>query len=330
MREVTMTTLTLAPAAFADMATAAMRAPSLHNSQPWRLRHHDGAFEVYADPSRTPHIADATGWGMRVACGAAAFNARLALAVTGLSAQTDLCPDPQLPDLMVRISPVDFRLPSAVEEILHASINRRFSNRLPFWPAAVGGDSRARLAQAARAEGAWLELFSDTASVYVLAELARAADDVLVDDSAYRAELEAWRRPDDGYRDGVPASAGGFRPSPDDLLPARPFSQRLRPSPLDHESPPLLAVLGTSGSGTIHDLTAGMALQRVLLTADAAGLSTSLFSQVIEVAAAREQLRLSLGRTDVPQMLMRIGYGRPGFPTSRRDPAIVDEQERQP
>jgi nitroreductase len=314
-----MTTLTLAPAAFEDMAAAAIRAPSLHNSQPWSFRHHDGAFEVYADSSRTPHIADATGWGMRVACGAAALNARLALAVTGLSAQTELSPDPQVPDLVVRIRPVDFRPPSAVEEVLHAAINRRFSNRLPFWPAAVGGDSRSRLIKAALAEGAWLELFSDTSSVYMLAELARAADDLLADNSAYRAELEAWRRPGDSHRDGVPASAGGFRPRPDDLLPARPFSDQPRPPHLDHEIPPLLAVLGTSGSGTIDDLTAGMALQRVLLTADAAGLSTSLFSQVIEVPAAREQLRLSLGRPDVPQMLMRIGYGRPGFPTARHN-----------
>jgi hypothetical protein len=163
--------------------------------------------------------------------------------------------------------------------------------------------------------------------VYVLAELARAADSLLTHDAAYRAEVNRWRRAADVYHDGVPSTAGGYRPSPDDLLPARPYSGRPRTPEHSQESPPLLAVLGSYASDPADDVRAGMALQRVLLTADVAGLSTSLFSQVIEVPAAREHLRLALGRTDVPQMLMRVGYGRPGFPTARRDPSLTTEEE---
>jgi nitroreductase len=321
------TTMTLSAAVFDDMAAAATRAPSLHNSQPLRLRNRAGCFEILLDAARTPQVADPAGWGARLACGAAAFNARLALTVTGIASDIEICPDPNVGDLIARIRPIDIKPPSSEETLLHTSITRRFSNRLPFWPAAVGGDSRARLTAAAAAEGAWLELFSDTPSVYVLAELARAADSILTGDTAYRAEQNAWRRADDDYRDGVPPAAGGYRPRADDLLPARPFGGRSRPPQHDHEQPPLLAVLGSYTFSTADDVRAGMALQRVLLTADAAGLSTSLFSQIIEVPAAREHLRLALGRTDVPQMLLRVGYGRPGFPTARRDPSLITEQE---
>jgi hypothetical protein len=60
-------------------------------------------------------------------------------------------------------------------------------------------------------------------------------------------------------------------------------------------------------------------LQNVLLTATVAGLDTSLISQPIEVPAARDQLRRSLGRNGHPQIAIRFGYGTPGHPSRRRD-----------
>src|SRR4029450_4173165 len=74
-------------------AVAAIRAPSLHNSQPWRFRLRDGGIEVLADASRQLAVADSEGWAVRIACGAATFNARLALAVSGVPAQVILRPD---------------------------------------------------------------------------------------------------------------------------------------------------------------------------------------------------------------------------------------------
>jgi hypothetical protein len=43
-----------------------------------------------------------------------------------------------------------------------------------------------------------------------------------------------------------------------------------------------------------------------------------MLSQPIEVPAAREQLRLALGRYGTPQMVLRIGFGDPGQVTPRR------------
>jgi hypothetical protein len=82
-------------------------------------------------------------------------------------------------------------------------------------------------------------------------------------------------------------------------------------------------VLGVTGNTAGDQLIAGQALQRVLLTATDAGLAASMISQPIEVPAAREQLRLALGRFGTPQMVLRLGYGRPGRPTSRRPVAEV-------
>src|SRR3954467_7221045 len=115
-------------------AAAGIRAPSLHNSQPWLFRLRDGGIEVLADRTRQLAVADSGGWAVRIACGAATLNARLALAVAGTPAEAALRPDHDEPDLVARLTPGPQRSPTYLEEDLYAAIGRRHSNRRPFWP----------------------------------------------------------------------------------------------------------------------------------------------------------------------------------------------------
>ena len=48
------------------IATAA-RAPSVHNTQPWRFRAGDGTIDLYADPRRRLHV-DKDGREMLISC----------------------------------------------------------------------------------------------------------------------------------------------------------------------------------------------------------------------------------------------------------------------
>lgn len=300
---------------------AAIRAPSMHNSQPWRFRLRDGGIEALVDPVRTLPASDPTGRAARVACGAAVFNLRLALAVAGAPAVTRLRPYPGQPDVVARLTPAPPRPATPVEQDLFAAIPRRNTNRVPFWPTPVPADLRWRLVEAARAEGGWLELIIGTIAVGALGEIARSANRVLERNPAYRAELAHWTR-NQASPDGVPVAVGGPAPEPQDLLPARPFARVARAPGRDFEPEPLVAVLGTPGDTPTDQIAAGQALQRVLLTATDDGLAVSLLSQPIDVPAAREQLRLALGRSGAPQMVLRLGYGEPGLPTARR---AVDE-----
>ncbi|SCF38184.1 Acg family FMN-binding oxidoreductase [Micromonospora mirobrigensis] len=299
------------------VVTDAVRAPSLHNSQPWRFRLHDGGIELSVDPTRRLPATDPSGWGTRIACGAALFNLRLALAVAGAPASVRLRPYPTEPDVIARLVPDLPRRPTPAEQSLHAAIPRRFSNRAPFWPDPVPADARWRLGEAARAEQGWLELLIGVSAVNAFAEIARSANRVLERDPGYRTELAEWVRTEPAP-DGVPVAAGGPQSEPQDLLPARGFGGRNRAPGRDFEPEPLVAVLGSAGNTATDQIVAGQALQRVLLTATDAGLGVSMMSQPIEVPGAREALRLSLGRFGTPQMVMRIGYGQPGRPTPRR------------
>jgi hypothetical protein len=302
-------------------AAAAVRAPSLHNSQPWRFRLRDGAIEVLTDPARQLAVADRAGWAVRIACGAAAFNARLALAVGGTPAEVAVRPVPSDTELVARLTPGPPRPPTFVEQDLFDAIPRRHSNRRPFWPTPVPSEVRVRLLEAARSEGAWLELLVGMTALAGFAEIAQSADRVLRRDPRYQAEMFAWTHTE-AAPDGVPATAGGPAAEPQDLLPQRPYRDRRRAAGRDFEPEPLVAVLGVAGDSAGDQISAGQALQRVLLTVTDAGLACSMISQPIEVPAAREQLRRSLGRFGVPQMSLRIGYGQVGRPTPRR--AVAD------
>ncbi|RZU54598.1 nitroreductase family protein [Krasilnikovia cinnamomea] len=303
-------------------AAAGIRAPSLHNSQPWLFRLHDGGIEVLSDTARQLAVADRAGWALRIACGAATFNARLALAVAGTPAEVTLRPADAAPEVMARLTPAEQRPATYREQDLCAAIPHRFSNRRPFWPNPVPSEVRALLIEAARAEAGWLDLLVGMTALSGFAEIAQSADRVLRRNPRYQAELVSWAH-SDAALDGVPVTAGAPSPEPQDLLPTRPFAEHRRAPGRDFEPEPLVAILGTAGDRAVDQLQAGQALQRVLLTATDAGLASSMISQPIEVPAAREQLRRSLGRFGTPQMALRIGYGQPGQPTPRRDVAEV-------
>jgi len=180
---------------------------------------------------------------------------------------------------------------------------------------------RARLIEAAHVERAWLELLVGAGPLAAVGEIVRSAARVLDRNPNYRDEIAAWSRAEGPSVDGVPVAAGGPSPEPHDLLAVRDFGGKQRAAGRDFETEPLIAVLGTTGDTPSDQLTAGQALQRVLLTCTDAGLSTSVLSQPIEVPSAREMLRIALGRSGSPQMVIRIGYGEP-TPTTPRRPVL--------
>jgi nitroreductase len=310
-------TTTITHEQFRDAVTAAVRAPSVYNVQPWRFALRRGVIEVRIDPDRSLPVADPGGWAARIACGAALTNIRLALTVAGFAADTKLWPDPDDHRLVATVATVGPATATPVERALHVAISHRRSSRRPFFEAPVPADARARLQETVTRAGAWLVLVADREPVARIAQIVRSADDLLHRDPAYIEEMHAWL----GHRDtgaGIPADAAGIAPAAHDLLAMRDYGGTSRAEGRDFEAEPLLAVLGTDSDSRYHDVTAGMALQLVLLTATDERLATSMLSQPIEIPAAREDLRAAVHRHGTPQMVVRLGYGQPGSAAPRR------------
>ena len=176
-----------------ELVTAATRAPSRHNSQPWRFRFEPASqtIELYADPARMLPVGDPDGRAVRIACGAALFNLRLAATVAGRDPVVRLIPDPAQPLLLATVRLAGPCQAAQDEVELRAVIATRRTNRGPFSGRAVPPGVLAELAEAARIEGAVLH-FPDRQETSRLLRLVHDAECDQLADRAYRAELARW------------------------------------------------------------------------------------------------------------------------------------------
>lgn len=305
--------------------SAAITAPSLHNSQPWRFRCTASAIELYADDDQILPIADPGGRELRIACGAALFNLRVAITGLGIHPVIRLLPDPHRTDLLATVRPQGRRPITPEELALLAAMPRRRTNRRPFTAEPVPARVVNSLRRAAKAEQAWLARVVPS-QLPLLRSMVRQAHAVQQKDPAFRAEWAAWTGREQGEPVGVPARASGPLPEPQDNWVLRDFSAgtaRPRVPGKDFEPNPLIVTIGSFHDLPLAQLQAGQAMQRVLLTATAEGLSASFLSQVVEVPTVRRQLRGLVGGGLWPQVVLRLGYGSVTPITPRRPLAEV-------
>jgi nitroreductase len=304
------------------LITTAARAPSVHNTQPWRFRVSPEAVELWCDPGRKLK-ADPAGREMLISCGAALFGLRLAIRSLGYLPATELLPDPARPRLLARVSPGAAVPAGEWHRRLLEAVPHRHTHRGAFTPGPLPTGLVVGLQHDAVAEGAALALVEDGLAYQRLAVLAAAAARRAGPDPLVRAEIRRWTRgPASTARDGVPAVAFTTRQRRRaGTLPQRDFDLGRRLGRLhgDDEPPPVTAVLLTNRDSRASWLQAGQALQRLLLHAATKWVFASLQTQPLENAATRSLIRDRLALTGRPQMLMQFGLAATAAATARRE-----------
>jgi nitroreductase len=305
-----------------------VRAPSIHNTQPWRWVYRAGVLELHADRTRQLPALDPDGRSVLLSCGAALELAQLGFAAAGWRTEVDRLPDPARPDLLARIRPVSRTAvsPSIVERARAAE--RRHTERRPFRPEPVSVGAVRSLLGVAVDAGVYAYAVERADEKLDLAVVFSWADGIEMADPAYRAELAHWTRyVDADAPDGVPASAvphvAAGTPRHTDV-PMRDFEAGITggQSLTDAvEERPLYLVVFSTADGREARLRAGEVYARISVEAERLGLASSAMTQAVDLPGVRERFRTLMDWPDHPQMVLRVGRPEPGPippPTGRR------------
>jgi nitroreductase len=273
----------------------AVRAPSIHNSQPWRFLAGPHSVELHADPGRRLGATDPDGRDQLISCGAALHHLRVGLSALGWLPVTQRLPDPDRPDHLATVGTWP-RVPRQDDLLPAVSIPRRRSDRRGYHPRPVPAELLDELARRAAAEGVRLRVAGGAVHTH-LASVIAEADQLQRVNPSYVYELARWARP-----------------------------PRCSPSEVDGAG--TLLVLGTGLDDRLARLRAGEATSAVLLAATRMGLAGCPLTQPLEVPATREVVRTEVLHAEfVPQMVLRIGWPprdpNPFPATTRRPVAAV-------
>ncbi len=279
-----------------SIVRAAILAPTCGNGQPWRFTLTDRELEVELVRSKGCGVMDVRSRASYVGVGAALFNARVAAARAHLLGAVRLFPRWPSSDSVATLSledGVDDELADLYSPMLERCSNRRHGDASPLDLAVVG-----RLTRAAAAESATLHLVSDRGRLAECAEIVAAAERIrFLTPELCRATMRELRWPGDDVRRGIDVATLEFAPweiASLDLMRRTDVMQLLEQWDAGHAlgdylknavlAGSAIAVIAMSSSSSAAYVTGGMALERVWIEAQRAGLAVHAFAPAFAYA----------------------------------------------
>jgi hypothetical protein len=289
----------------------ANRAPSVHNTQPWRWLVGASSIHLMADRTREVPATDPDGRDLLLSCGAALHHLRTAFAALGWATVVHRVPNDRDPDHLAAVEPRP-HVPTEDDVALAAAINRRRTDRRRFSSWDIPSDFLDLLVRRAARAGALLVPVTDAASRLLLTRAVESAARRQAEDPRYRLELSAWSGRTRAASDGVLAASTPAAATRHGVTVMRSFpggSLALPATGRGEDDAGELMVVATLRDDPVSVLRAGEAVSAVLLTATDVGLGTCPLSQPLEVSDTRAVLRDEvLDGAAHPQLVVRAGW----------------------
>lgn len=300
---------------FIQIAGYASKAPSGHNTQPWRFHIGDNTITIVPNLERTLPVVDGNNRELFISIGCAAENLCIAAGYLGYTTQITEC----------SIKGIVFELTKnelTVEDPLFHQIEKRQTNRSIYNGNKIS-DGILKQLQSIRKENAVRFYFTeigtpltDTITRYVI-----KGNKIQMDDIAFKNELLSWMRFNkkqvEATHNGLSYAVFGNPPLPRIL--ARPIVSLFLKANVQNKSDRKKIdssshfVVCTTQQNTIKEwIHLGRTLQRFLLKATEIGISYAFLNQPCEVAALASDLQRELPiNKEYPILIMRIGYAKP-------------------
>lgn len=284
----------------------AVRAPSVHNTQPWLWRVAEHSIHLYSNPGLQLPNTDPDSRDLMISCGIALNHCVVAFATLGWLAKAHRFPNPAEGGHLAAIELVPHPA-TEVDIALAAAIMRRRTDRRRYSARPVSAaDISLMGARAARA-GVMLR---NVESLTRLSELVTQAAYRHANSFDYLNELSMWSGRY-ASQAGVPARSAP-RLDAATAIPRRAFAGPALTEPPG--APPadddaVVLALGTRDDDDVARLRAGEATSAVLLTATALGLASCPITEPLEIKEIRDEVGADVfGTSGYPQMLLRIGW----------------------
>ncbi len=291
----------------------ACRAPSVHNSQPWRWRwiSERNMLRLFVDRRRQVFGADRSGREAIISCGAVLDHLRVAMAAAGWLATIDRFPNPNDADLLASIV---FTATSSVTEMqrrcAEAMLQRR-TDRLPLGRPTYWASFEPVLRSSLDDSVVMLDVLSDDVRPQ-LTQASQLSEMVRADDTFYHLELAWWTSPFALYEgvppDALPSASDQLRVDVARQFPARGHGGRRPEVVVDWSK---ILVLSTAADTRTDVLRCGEALSTVLLESTMAGLATCTLTHLIEMDVSRGIVQGLIAGGGEPQVLIRVGIAPP-------------------
>lgn len=289
----------------------ACRAPSLHNSQPWRWVTEDGVLRLFVDRRRAIPATDSSGREVILSCGAVLDHLCVAMTAAGWKPNVRRLPDPEDPDQLaaVTFSPLE-HVTEAQHRLAEAMLQRR-TDRLPLGRPTYWELFEPTLRGTFDDTVVSLDVLADEVRP-LLVQASRLTEELRRDDSYYHAELDWWTSAF-VLAEGMPPSAlasdrESWRVDVARGFPVRSHADRRGDVKVDWAK---ILVLSTPGDTRPEVLRCGEVLSAVLLECTVAGMATCPLTHLIELEESRDVVRELVGRYGEPQVLIRVGIAPP-------------------
>ena len=318
---------------------AAVVAPSIHNTQPWRFRITEGPepfVDLLLDPSRELPALDPSHRQLIISCGTALAGYEIGLRSCGLEPRVELLPQGGGDACLARVRVSDLAASDPRSTHLLPALRHRRSYRGSMTKEQVPPTLCDELMDSVEDE-CRLQLVFDQRWRAVEHLVVQAAIE-LSDTTDVDRETRDWTRLDERTNDGVPATnwqrtseqTAGAPIVQRDFAQGRPLpGQPETHGPKGPEGDPLIAVLISRADMSYDWLETGRALLHLSLVAAEAGLALGYVNQPTEVPGLREELADLLHPMPVgfavPQLVLRLGYPAEALPpvTPRRPVSAV-------
>lgn len=300
-----------------ELVAYAIKAPSGHNTQPWKFKVSETSIRIMPDYNRRLEVVDPDDHALFISLGCALENLLIAARHAGYSPTVSY----HLHNTSEEYVQVDL-VPDTIagQTDLFDAIEKRQSTRATYNRAAIPAEHLKKLQEAAATQNSVsCRIIEDKQEIAAITQLVKEANIRQFKNEHFRKEMENWIRFNDKTastsRDGLRSAVMGS-PAVPTWFGKLYFNYLVSPTKEAEKaaagiaSSSALAVFVTEDSTKEGWVKLGQSFERFALRATALGIKHAHLNMPCEEVPVRQKLKQLLGYTTAePLLLIRLGYG---------------------